>query len=86
MEISTINAKGQVTIPAKMRKRLSLEPGSQIRLYVEPGDQSMVIKPTGSIQDGYGLLEKPSKAATVEEMNAAVTVAASRRALRHDRD
>lgn len=85
MEISTINAKGQVTIPAKMRKRLSLRPGSQIRLYVEPGDQSMVIQPTGSIQDGYGLLKKPSKAATVEEMNAAITAAASAKAQSHDR-
>lgn len=72
MEVSTMNAKGQVTIPAKLRKRLNLEPGSKLRLFLEPDEHSVVMAATGSIKDAFGILPKPEKAFTIEEMDEAV--------------
>ena len=80
MEVSTINAKGQITIPAKMRKILKLEPGSQVRLFLEADDESLVMSATGSIKDAFGILPKPKKAATIEQLNAAAERAVSAQA------
>ena len=78
MEVSTMNAKGQVTIPAKLRKRLKLEPGSKLRLFVEPDEHSVVMMATGSIKDAFGILPKPQKAFTIEEMDDAVQSAVAK--------
>jgi AbrB family looped-hinge helix DNA binding protein len=75
MEITTIDAKGLVRIPAALRKQLNLEPGTQLRLFVEPNQETLVLSPTGSIKDAYGILPKPSEALSIEAMNEAMEIA-----------
>ena len=67
-----MNAKGQVTIPAKLRKQLNLEPGSKLRLFIESDEHSVVMTATGSIKDAFGILPRPAKAFTIEEMDESV--------------
>lgn len=72
METTTINAKGLVQIPAALRKQLKLEAGTQLRLFVEPDQETLVLVPTGSIKDAFGILPKPSKAKSIEKMDEAM--------------
>jgi len=66
MSTVTISDKGQVVIPAAVRRRLGLEPGSKLDFELE-GD-SIRVRPLRSIprsrtEDGYGLLrcERPGE-------------------------
>lgn len=59
MPTVTVSDKGQVVIPAAIRRRLGLEPGSKLDFELE-GD-SIRMRPSKSIpptrvEDGYGLL------------------------------
>ncbi len=43
METSLISAKGQVVIPARLRKKYNLKPGKKVAFFEENG--SIVLKP-----------------------------------------
>lgn len=60
MSIVTVSDKGQVVIPAAIRRRLGIEPGTKLDFELE-GD-SIRVRPHRTIQrsrpeDGYGLLK-----------------------------
>jgi antitoxin PrlF len=60
MSTVTVSDKGQVVIPAAIRRRLGIEPGTKLDFEVE-GD-SIRVRPLRTIQrtqpeDGYGLLK-----------------------------
>jgi len=72
MTTSTMTTKGQVTIPLDVRQRLGLDAGDRIE-FVEIEDGMFAIKPAiGDVRSLKGLLRKPSKPVSVEDMNAAV--------------
>ena len=75
METAIVNEKGQITIPSKMRKTLNIMPGHEVRLFPDPDGKRFSVSKTGSISDAYGILPKPEKAFTVEEMDQAVQAA-----------
>ncbi len=72
MHTLTLNSKGQLTIPSKTRKRLKWAPGSKIKLYIEPQRDAVVLKSESSIKDAFGMLPKPKKVISIEEMNEGV--------------
>ena len=67
MEIVTLNEKGQVTIPARIRKNRGLRQGMRVAL-IEVGDRlELVPMPEDPVQELIGLGEKlPS----IEEIEA----------------
>lgn len=72
MTTSTMTTKGQVTIPLDVRRRLGLDAGDRIE-FVEIGNGLFAIKPAiDDVRSLKGLLRKPSKPVSVEDMNAAV--------------
>ena len=70
MSDATITSKGQVTIPADIRKALGVSPGERVT-FTQLGDGSVVIRPkTRSIMDLEGRLKTPQKrSVTVDDMN-----------------
>jgi AbrB family looped-hinge helix DNA binding protein len=48
MEKSTVTVKGQIVIPAKLRRKFGIKKGTQVYLYEKGGE--IVVKP---ITDGY---------------------------------
>lgn len=87
MESTTINKKGQFTIPAGIRKKIGLSAGDSLRLFVEEDGSLSLIPATGSLDDLYGLLHKPGrKALSLEEINEGIREAAVERVMRHARD
>ncbi len=77
MPAAKVTSKGQITIPAKVRKALGLKPGSEI-LFYEGEKGEYVFRPrTGSISDLRGCVPRPDHPVSIEEMNEAIEAAAA---------
>jgi len=63
-----LTSKGQVTIPKAIRDQLNLEPGVTLRFSVDPSGRIMVTPLTLGMEDLIGILPKPRKALTLEEI------------------
>ena len=68
----TVSSKGQVTLPAAARKRLGIRAGTKLEVVVTHDDRLEIVKVGGSIRDLKGLLPKPKRVLTLEEMDEAV--------------
>jgi antitoxin PrlF len=56
----TVSNKGQVVIPADVRRQLGIEPGSQVEVLVVDGKLQIELRHparTSSHDEGYGLLK-----------------------------
>jgi bifunctional DNA-binding transcriptional regulator/antitoxin component of YhaV-PrlF toxin-antitoxin module len=74
MTTLTVTARGQVTFRKKVLQHLGIKPGEKIALDLLPNGRGMIraARPTGRIQDFFGVLAgKTKKVATIEEMNDA---------------
>ena len=71
MTTATLTSKGQVTIPADVRQRLGLESGDRIEFVQMDGGYA--IKPAiDDVRSLKGLLRKPAKPVSIDDMNAAI--------------
>ncbi len=68
---SKITSKGQVTIPFSIRKSLNLEVGSKIE-FINKGDHFIVLPLNKSVTSLKGILPKPDKALSCDEMNEVI--------------
>ena len=69
-DTSTVTTKGQVTIPAKLRKALGLSPGRRVMFHLENG--RITVEPVrDDITAAFGML-KSQRGVSVDEMNEAI--------------
>ncbi len=74
MPSATLTSKGQITIPAEVRAALGVSFGDRID-FVEVAKGRFVIVPaTCSVQELKGLIPKPKRPVSVEEMNGAAAM------------
>jgi antitoxin PrlF len=75
---ATVTSKGQITIPAKVRNALGLDPGDRVE-FVETGTREFAIVPANrSVRELKGMLRvKRNKPVSIEEMNRTITRRAS---------
>ena len=74
MATATVTSKGQVTLPAEVRKRLNLKTGDQIDFVLEPGGELVIRTKRKPFERLRGMLKSPhSRPLTVEEMDASVS-------------
>ena len=78
MPTATLTSKGQMTIPKEIRDELDLKPGDRVELNVLP-DGRVLMTPTVPLASLAGILPKPKRAYTVEDMNTAIAEAVSRK-------
>lgn len=72
MSTATLTTKGQITIPADVRRSLNVEAGDRVEfVQVEPG-RFELIAATGSVRELKGMFGKPSRRVTIAEMNRAI--------------
>lgn len=72
MAAATLTSKGQITIPASVRAALGLDTGSRVE-FVDTGKGQFAIVPaTSPVQALKGLLGKPPKPVSIEDMNSAI--------------
>jgi len=75
MATATVTSKGQITIPAEVRKALRLEPGTQVQFFAGENGEWIFRPRTGSIWDLRGCVPSLGRAVSIEEMNEAVEAA-----------
>lgn len=78
--LATVTSKSQITLPKDLRALLQLEPGDKISFQPLPDGQIAIAKANKpSFARLRGLLPKPARAYSVEEMNQAVQAAVADR-------
>lgn len=77
MATATLTSKGQVTIPASVRASMGLDTGSRIE-FVETGSgQFTIVAATSPVQALKGVLRKPNKPITLDDMESAIAAQGS---------
>jgi antitoxin PrlF len=79
---ATMTSKGQVTIPQEIRERLRLRNGQELQFTTETGNRVVMTPVFKRLGELVGILPKPKRIATIEEMNEAIRNAAVDRYLR----
>lgn len=78
MATARVSASGRITLPAQVRDALGLRAGDRLT-FVEQPDGSFVIQTaTGSVQALKGLIARPAKPVSIEDMNQAIATQAAR--------
>ena len=75
--IATITSKGQITIPASARRDLGLHPGSRIDFIVNDREHLEMIPVSCSVKRLKGMVPKPKKRLSLEEMDSAIAMGTS---------
>lgn len=78
MASATVTSKGQITIPAQVRTALGIDPGDKVEFVELEKGQFAMVAATRSVQDLKGMIRRPRKPVSIEEMNAAIAWGASR--------
>lgn len=76
MESSAVTRKGQVTIPARIRRRLGIKEGDRVA-FVDEGDRIVLRPAENDIAAAFGLL-KAKKSVGLEAMDEAIRRRGSR--------
>lgn len=74
---ATLTSKGQVTIPKAVRDALHLRTGDRLDFILEADGTVRVLPITGSVTRLKGILPKPSRTLTLEEMDDAIAKGAA---------
>jgi len=77
MATATLTSKGQITIPAQVRASLGLDTGDRIEFVAIGDGKFAIMAATHSVRDLKGLIRKPAKAVSIEEMNQAIALQGS---------
>jgi len=73
--LATMTSKGQITIPKPARDALQLLPGDRVEFVFSDDGRLFLLsasRPLGSLK---GMLPKPDRPVSLEEMDAAIAVA-----------
>ena len=65
---STMNEKGQITIPASIRNKLRLKATNKFK-FISKGDFIIITPINKALKDLKGFLPKPDKILSCDEMN-----------------
>lgn len=79
MAKATLTSKGQITIPKEVRERLGVDSGDRLEFVEQEPGVYKVVAATKDIRHLKGLVPKPRRPVSVEEMKAAVRRARGRK-------
>ena len=71
MAAATVTSKGQITLPKSVRERLGVGTGDRIE-FIESEQGFLVVPATRDIRSLKGMVPKPNKPVTAEDMNRAI--------------
>jgi antitoxin PrlF len=74
---ATLSSKGQATIPKAVRERLQIKPGDRFKFFFHP--DGVIILPRIATARLKGMIPKPAKPASLEEMDRAIAEGATER-------
>jgi len=72
MTTATLSSKGQITIPADVRRALNVQTGDRVEfVQVQPGRFELVAA-TRSVRELKGMLGKPTRTLSIADMNRVI--------------
>ena len=77
-----VTNNGQVTIPKEVRERLGMRAGRKVRFTLEDDSRAVITAAGHRLSDLFGILGKPPRNVTLEEMDEAIGRSAVDRYLR----
>jgi AbrB family looped-hinge helix DNA binding protein len=86
MSEAKMTSKGQITVPKDVRLKLGLKPGDRIRFLLEADGRVRLWPANRDISELVGVLPKPKRVVSIEEMDEAIARAVAEKYARHDRD
>jgi AbrB family looped-hinge helix DNA binding protein len=72
MPTATVTSKGQITIPLEVRQALGIEAGDRVEFVAQEKGVYTVVAATRDVRHLKGLVEKPARPVSVEDMKRAV--------------
>ena len=78
MPSATVTSKGQITIPKEVRESLGVATGDRVDFIETAKGVYEVVAASKDVRDLKGLIAKPSRPVSVEDMRKAVARRASR--------
>ena len=72
MATSIISIKGQVVIPVEVRSDMQVEQGSRVE-FIKTAEGWLLKPATQSVTILKGMIAKPKKAVSIEDMNRAIS-------------
>ena len=79
MATAVVTSKGQITIPKEVRDRLGVDSGDRVEFVELEKGVFTVVAATRDLRALKGIVPKPRKLVTVEQMNRAIASRAGRR-------
>ena len=79
MTKATLTSKGQITIPKEVRERLGVEAGDRLEFVEQERGVYKVVAATKDVRHLKGLVPRPPRPVSVEDMKAAVRRARGRK-------
>ena len=79
MATAVVTSKGQITIPKAVRDRLGVDSGDRVEFVELEKGVFTVVAATRDLRALKGIVPKPRKPVTVEQMNRAIASRAGRR-------
>ena len=76
---SIVSSKGQVTLPAEIRKRLGIAAGTRLEFVVRGDDLLGIVKVGGSVRELKAALGKPPRPMSLQDIENAIAQGASGR-------
>jgi len=72
MTTATVTSKGQITIPADVRRSLNVQTGDRVEfVQIEPG-RFEILAATRSVRELKGMFGKAARTVSIEEMNRTI--------------
>ncbi len=78
MTTATLTTKGQITIPAEVRRALDVDAGDRVEFVQIANGRFELIAASRPITALKGMFGKPARRVSIDEMNAAIAAAGSR--------
>ena len=79
MSTATITAKGQITIPVEIRRRLDLKTGDKINFLIDEDNLVKFSPVTQNITTLKGMVAKPSKPVSINQMKTTIKARGGKR-------
>lgn len=85
MTTATLTSKGQITIPADVRRTLGVQTGDRVEFVeIQPGRFELVAA-TRSVRELKGMLGKPTRTLSIDDMNRVIAEQGAKAGLRSGR-
>jgi len=74
MPTATVTSKGQITIPASVRKALNVDSGDRVEFVEIESGRFELVAATRPVTELKGMFGSPARTVSIEEMNAAIAL------------